>query len=117
MLKTIGYEDMAVVKEFTEGSHLLVGACDVTGLSPKKFAPGTMTIDGLQCTAAKDRELQSHLHVGVGDADVQLNKKRLERSLAPSIWRMLMPPSHLAEDSECSKGRRFDVLTISLAQE
>ncbi len=25
---------------------------------------------------------------------------------APSTWRMLMLPSHLAEDSECSKGRR-----------
>ena len=73
MLKTIGYDDMGVVKEFTEGSHLL-GACDVTGLSPKKFAPGTMTIDGLQCTAAKERELQWHLHVGVGDADVQLKE-------------------------------------------
>ena len=55
MLKTIGYEDMGVVKEFTEGSHL-VGACDVTGLWPKKFAPATMTIDELHCTAAKERE-------------------------------------------------------------
>ncbi len=45
---------MGVVKEFTEGSHL-VGACDVTGLWPKKFAPATMTIDELHCTAAKER--------------------------------------------------------------
>ena len=42
MLKAISYEDMGVVKEFTEGSHL-VGSCDVTGLWPKKFAPATMT--------------------------------------------------------------------------
>ncbi len=36
MLKASGYEDMGVVKEFAEGSHL-VGTCDVTGLWPKKF--------------------------------------------------------------------------------
>ena len=33
--KTTGYEDMEVVKECIEGSHL-GGACDVTGLWPKK---------------------------------------------------------------------------------
>ena len=56
---------MGVVKESTEGSHL-VGACDVTGLWPKKFTPATMTIDDFHSAAAKERELQSHLHVGVG---------------------------------------------------
>ena len=39
--RAIGYEDMGVVKEFTEGSHL-VGTCDVTGLWPKKFAAITL---------------------------------------------------------------------------
>ena len=40
MLKVISYDDMGVVKEFTEGSHL-VGAWEVTGLWPKKFSPAT----------------------------------------------------------------------------
>ena len=78
MLKAIGFEDMGVVKEFTEGSHL-VGTCDVAGLWPKKFAPTTMTIDELHGAAAKERErererereLQSRWHVGVGDVDIQ----------------------------------------------
>ncbi len=41
MLKAIGYDDMGVVKEFTEGSHL-VGTCDVTvtGLWPKEVRAG-----------------------------------------------------------------------------
>ena len=70
MLKATGYEDMGVVKKFTEGSHL-VGPCNVTCLWPKKFAPAAKTIDELHSTAAKERELHSHLHTGVGEVEVQ----------------------------------------------
>ncbi len=60
MLKAIGYEDMGVVKGFTEGFHL-VGTCEATGLWPKRFAPATMTVDELHSIAEKERLLHSHL--------------------------------------------------------
>ena len=118
VLKSIGSEDMGVVKEFTEGSHL-VWRCDVIGLRPKKFPPATMRIDELHCTAARERELQSQWHVGVGDSDAQKSvwHQTLKEVETGALWTKLTLLSPLVEGSGCSKGRRFVVLTTSLAPE
>ncbi len=124
MLKAISYEDMGVVKEITEGSHL-VRSCDVTGLWPKKFAPAIMTVDELHSTAAKERELHSHLHTGLGEVDVQESVWQQTLKEVDNGAVLLGPinledvdatfPFTVAGDLECSKDRKSDLLTTSRA--
>ena len=108
--KTTGYEDMEVVKECIEGSHL-GGACDVTGLWPKKFAPVTMTIGELHCTAAEERELQSHWRVGVGDVgDAAVQQSVWQQTLKEGETGAHVGPINLEDvDATFPLSRRFGV--------
>lgn len=56
MLESIGYEDMAVAKEFSDGTPL-TGESEVTGLWPRKFRPASMTTADLEKVSSAQRPL------------------------------------------------------------
>lgn len=56
MLESIKYEDMGVVKEFSNGTPL-TGKSEVTGLWPRKFRPASLTAADLEKVASAQRPL------------------------------------------------------------
>ena len=100
---------MGVIKEFTEGTHL-VGTCKPSGLWPKQISLATMTVDELFNTAAKEREAHSHLRTGVSDKDVQSGVwQQTFKEVEPGALRGPTEVAHIPSSYPNPLSRRFGV--------
>lgn len=69
MLESIEYEDMGVVKEFSNGTPL-TGESEVTGLWPRKFRPASLTPADLEKVASAQRPLITFQSFEFMDSDM-----------------------------------------------